>query len=168
MGYNLTIGNAILRYSADDLYLRIGAEVVEHPDDRYTGKSNSRSPSYTAWNDFCREAGIHEMFYGKGWDRDDLRYRNCSDDFHRETPLLVEHPGTQPLCRGDLEFVRAARIRREQSNDGRPPGFWECSNETGWVEVDNGTDPTLARLLWLEFWIGWALDNCDIPVLANS
>jgi hypothetical protein len=86
----------------------------------------------------------------------------CSEAFHRETPLIADHPGAVPLLPGDLEYVRAARIRREQTNGGRPPGFWEDDG------TDNGNDHTLARLLWLEFWIDWALDNCEVPIIQNT
>lgn len=166
MGYNLTIGNARLHYYPEYQHLCIEAEPAQHPDapdhDPYTGKGNSRSPSYTAWHDFCLEAGIEPLFYGGGWDRDLRAYRKCPENFHRERPLLVEHPGVQPLCRRDLEYVKAARLRREATNGGREPGFWDDDGK------DNGKDPTLARLLWLEFWLKWALDNCAIPVLENT
>ena len=172
MGYTLTIGNAALRYDADDLYLCIEAEGATHPDapdhDKFTGKGNSLSPSYTVWSDFCRDAGIYELFYGQGWSREERRYLECSEDFHRETPLLAHHPGYAPICRADLDFVKAARERREQSNGERPPGFFDYGAETDWKEVDNGTDPVLARLVWLEFWLEWALGNCAIPIIENS
>ena len=166
MGYNLIIGNAVLKYDADDPRVWIEAERAEHPEapdhDDFVRKTNSRSPSYTAWHGFCREAGIYELFYGQGWDRDSRSYRQCSEEFHRETPLLKEHPGAQPILPQDLEYVRAARIKRERTNGGKGPGFWADDG------VDNGTDPTLARLLWLEFWMGWALTNCPMPIIENS
>lgn len=166
MGYTLTIGNAALRYDAGDFHLAITAERASHPEApdhcRFTGKGNSRSPSYTAWSEFCKEAGIHELFYGQGWDRQMRGYTSCTDDFHRETPLLASHPGCQPLCKGDYEFVRQARLKREQTNGGLCPGFRDDE------DIDNGTDHVLARLLWLEFWIGWALENCQIPIIENT
>ena len=169
MGYTITIGNAVLQYTAEDLHLRIevlGANHPEAPDhDVFTGISSSRSPSYTVWSNFCRDAGISVLFYGGGWDRTAGKYVPCPDVFHRETPLMAHHPGVQPLCRADLDFVRAARIKREQANGGKPPGFWEGPMGQ---EKDNGTDSILARLLWLEFWFEWALDNCTIPAIGNT
>jgi len=83
MGYTLTIGEAKLSYEPEDLYLTIEAEGATHEDapdhDRFTGKSNSRSPSYTAWADFCREAGLYELFYGQGWDRNLCQNRDCTE-----------------------------------------------------------------------------------------
>jgi hypothetical protein len=170
MGYNITIGNAYLQYTRGDEHMSIMVEAATNenaPDhDPFTGKGNSRSPSYTAWHDFCREAGIHELFYGQGWSREERRYLECSEGFHRETPLLAEHPGAFPLFHEDLQYITAARIRRQQTNGGRPPGFWDWDDERG--EIDNGNDHVLARLVWLEFWIEWALGNCERPAIANS
>lgn len=166
MGYNLTIGEANLDYDASDLRIRIRAKFATHPDapthDDYVGNGNSRSPGYGAWSEFCKEAGITELFYGTGWSREERRYKECSESFHRETPLLANHPGAQPICQGDLDYVRQARIRREQTNGGKEPGFWDDDNR------DNGKDPQLARLLWLEFWFDWALKNCQMPIMENS
>lgn len=164
MGYTLTIGNAILAYYPADMYLEVGAELASQegaPDHcRFTGKGNSRSSDYSTWEGFCKEAGIYELFFGQGWGVSG-GYGPCPDGFHRETPLLAKHPGYQPLCEADYEFVKQARIRREANNGGLRPGFWDD-------ETDNDTDGVLARLLWLEFWIGWALKNCEIPIIANS
>lgn len=166
MGYNITVGNARINYDAAELYMRLDCEGAENdaaPDHcPYTGKSNCRSPSYTGWSDFCKDAGIAEMFYGQGWSRDERRNLECSEGFYRESPIISGHPGIQPIGQGDLDYVRAARIRREQSNGGKPAGFW---NDDG---TDNGNDYCLARLLWLEFWIEWALKNCQYPAIHNS
>jgi len=163
MGYHLTIGEA--RIERDDDYIRIAAE--DATDDAapdhcpYTKKGNGRSPSYTAWHDFCKEAGIEKLFYGDGWSREERRYIP-SEDFYRETILLGEHPGAAVIIPQDLEYVRDARIRREATNGGREPGFWEDDGR------DNGKDHVLARLLWLEFWIDWALKNCENPIIENT
>jgi hypothetical protein len=166
MGYTFTIGNAQLNYYKGDEHIRIAAERADRPDapahDPFVGTSNSRSPSYSAWSDFCKDAGIYELFYGQGWSREERRNCLCSEEFHRESPLIAGHPGAAPLLPADLDYVRAARIRREQTNGGRPPGFWEDDG------TDNGKDHTLARLLWLEFWINWALENCEIPIIENT
>jgi hypothetical protein len=163
MGYNLTIGEAVIECSDD--WIRIGADHITHPDAPdhcpYTGKGNSRSPSYGAWHDFCKEAGIYQLFYGSGWDRDQRRYIPA-EDFYRETIWLDDHPGCAVIVPADLGYIRSARIQRESANGGRSPGFW---TEDG---ADNGTDPVLARLLWLEFWVEWALNNCKNPIIANT
>ena len=166
MGYDISIGNARLDYWKGDEDMRISVEPATHQDAPahcpYTKDGNMRSPGYCAWHDFCREAGIHELFYGQGWSREERRYLPCTDAFHRETPLIAEHPGAFPLLPADLEYIKAARIKREQTNGGKPPGF---GDEDG--NRDNGNDHVLARLLWLEFWIDWALTNCEMPTIAN-
>lgn len=163
MGYNLTIGEAVIDCS--DEYIHIDAEYASHPDAPahcpYTKNGNSRSPSYTAWSDFCKAAEIYELFYGEGWSREERRYIP-KQDFYRETILIADHPGAAVIIPQDLDYIRAARERRAANNGGREPGFWD--NEG----VDNGKDHVLARLLWLEFWVDWALKNCKNPVIHNS
>jgi hypothetical protein len=88
-----------------------------------------------------------------------------SEDFsnrypNRSEPIIASHPGYSVLTNDDLAIVKSARIEREKL--GKEPGFWDNDN------VDNGKDPILARLLWLEFWIDWALTNCKIPILENT
>lgn len=173
MGYDLSIGEAYLDHYPDEHLIMVRAKLTTHPDapdhDSYVGQGNLRSPSYGGWADFCREAGpeVYELFFGGGWNRADRRYDDCAMAFHRERPLIDTHPGHAALCQGDLDVVRKARIRREHTNGGAPPGFNENNEATGWVEVETGRDPCLARLIWLEFWMGWALENCEIPVFVN-
>jgi hypothetical protein len=163
MGYNLTIGEAVIE--VNDEYVRIAAEFAESDDApthcHFTKNGNSRSPSYTAWSEFCKAAEIYELFYGEGWSREERRYIP-KQDFYRETVLLGEHPGAAVIIPADLTYIRDARIKRELINGGREPGFWDDDG------VDNGKDHVLARLLWLEFWFDWALKNCENPVIQNT
>ena len=45
----------------------------------------------------------------------------------------------------------------------RMGGRWSMAphRQPGWVRVPE-------RLVWLEWWVRWALDNCTIPVIANT
>lgn len=166
MSYNFKVGNAIIQYCKDDNYICIDVEYMEHPDAPdhcpYTGKGNLKSPGYSQWLGFCEDAGITELFYGKGWDRDSRANKPCSDTFHRELCLIESHPGAAVITEKDYLYVKAARIKREMMNAGKPAGYFEDDN------IDNGTDSTLARLLWLEFWFKYAIDNCEYPVITNS
>lgn len=36
------------------------------------------------------------------------------------------------------------------------------------IEQMEGGDGWLCRLVWLSYWLRWALANCDTPVIANS
>lgn len=114
MGYTFKIGNAVPKSSKDDGYLR--AEwVVEpkslddapiFPNDDMTGNGNDRSPSYSVWADFCRDAGIYDVFYDE-------------------------------------------------------------ATKTSTTPDEGKYDPYLARLIWLEWWMTWALDNCETPAIEN-
>lgn len=163
MGYTLTVGEAHIEVYDD--YICIAAEYATSDDApthcHFTKNSNSRSPSYTAWSEFCKEAGITELFYGNGWSREERRYIP-NQEFYRETIYFGDHPGAAVIIPQDLNYIRAARERREATNGGREPGFWDDNG------VDNGKDHVLARLLWLEFWIDWALKNCENPVIQNT
>lgn len=172
MGYTITVGEAEIFYDADDPAIWIeaqGATDENAPDHcPFTGKGNSRSPGYVAWHEFCDKAGITELFYGQGWCRDTRSYMPCSDEFHRETPLLAEHPGAQPINQADAEYIGRKLTEYRRAHPDATPGFWDCGKHTDWKEVDNGKDPTLARLMWLEFWFRWALENCKRPIVQNT
>lgn len=156
MGYSISIGNAV-PYSHkdeeyDELYAKWEVEEVTHPDaptfvnDEMTGNSNSRHPSYSGWVDFCREANVIGVFYPNG-----------------ERDFRGGHPGCSLLKKSDLELIREARIKREKIAT-LPPGFEELSFES----QERKYDSTLARLIWLEWWIDWALQNCETPAIENS
>lgn len=163
MGYNLTIGEAVI--ARDDDFIRIHAESVSHPDAPAFGEptdhTSSRWPSYTVWADFCRQAGIEELFFGGGWvvGLHGGGYAPCSDNFHRETPMLAEHPGVAVIMPADADYVRAALTRYQAKHPDVEPGFTESNNVAA---------ATLARLIWLDYWFDWAVKNCTNPVLANS
>lgn len=159
MGYTFRIGNAEPYHSKEDGILSAGWEVKDitlddapsFPNDDMTGKSNERSPSYSVWADFCRETGIYHLFY------DDRGHMLCG------------HPGCMMITQEDLGVVRAARDRW-QAKATLPPGFagWRVAN--GKVEYPDADkyDATLARILWLEWWMAWALANCETPAIANT
>jgi hypothetical protein len=167
MGYTLTIGEAILEYNED--FVTVGADHATHPDAPqhcpFTKDGNSRSPGYSAWSNFCKSADITPLFYGGGWQYPG--YAPCPDDFHRETCLLNEHPGAMPISTADADYVSAKLAAYQEKNPDAEPGFWDFGEHTGWREVDNGKDPTLARLVWLDFWMRWAVEKCSRPVFAN-
>jgi hypothetical protein len=161
MGYTFKIGNAVPEFSKDDGYLR--AEwVVEptalddaptFPNDSMTGNGNDRSPSYSVWADFCRDTGILDVFYDE------------------RGHLHAGHPGCVMLKRSDLERVREARVAWEKTAT-LPPGFegwpvYDDATKTSTTPDEGKYDPYLARLIWLEWWMAWALDNCETPAIEN-
>lgn len=151
MSYTITIGNAEL--CADD-----GTFSVYVPDvaldnaPRFpfdpSENTNSRAPGYAMWANFCEESGLHELF------------------FNHNDGLMREHPGCFVLTRDHLEVVRGVLGRWKRTNE---PG-WDWSN---WQSPDKddgvrGRDGALARLLWLEWWMDWALTNCFRPAIQNT
>lgn len=152
MGYIINIGNAVPRHSKEygELYARWAVEdatsgdAPTFPHDEVTGNSNSRSPSYTGWHEFCRKAGIEDLWYDKN------------------EGLLREHPGCFILTPTHHARVKEA-LERWRAHATLPPGF------SGWHGEDDGKyDAILARLIWLEWWMDWALKNCETPAVENS
>ena len=152
MGYDITIGNAVPKFIKEDGELLAwwdveGATSDQAPtfiNDEMTGNSNSRSPSYCAWTDFTKDVGLHPMFYGE-WDG-----------------LMRQHPGCFPITMVDLLVVQSA-LEKRKAISTREPGFSGWNND----EDEEKYDYNLARLMWLEFWMRWALENCETPAIQN-
>ncbi len=154
MGYKFTIGNAKPYHSKDDFpYLGAGwsVETTSSPDaptfpgDEMTGSGNDRRPSYTVWSDFCKSVGLYDLFY-------DARGN-----------LHAGHPG----CVGiDADFAEevASALRRYQAKATLPPGFESDRSYNGPPIFDYH----LARLIWLDWWVRWALENCETPAIENT
>lgn len=148
MGYNLTIGNAKPFFDKDEDYLEAKwvVQKVEHtsaptfPGDEMTGRTNCRYPSYSAWHDFCIAANLEDVFYE-------------NDRF------IGGHPGCAMLKAEYLSQIKASLEKRRAESD-KKPGFND--------EDDGPFDPILARLIWLNYWVEWALNNCETPAIENS
>lgn len=151
MGYNITIGNAVPYHHKEGGYLDAGWTVESHtsddapafPNDDMTGNGNARYPSYSAWAGFARATGLTKLFFG-------------------DEGLMTQHPGCALLTQ-EHRAVVAAALAEYRARAWKPPGF------EGWNGEDKGKyDHQLARLIWLDYWIGWALDNCETPAIRNT
>lgn len=152
MGYSFTIGEGAFVETIEDGEPYSRWEVPEvrlstapvFDNDSLTGNSNSRHPSYTGWYEFCKKAGfeIFNLFY------------TTPRGHTGEGTLIPRHPGGAKLEQKHLDVIRKVRIEREKL--GLVPGFAD------------GQDYVLARLMWLEFWIDWALTNCKNPIFKNT
>jgi len=154
MGYTFRIGNAVPEFSKDYFpYLEAKWCVKDttmpnaptFPNDEMTGNSNSRSPSYSVWSDFCRKTGIYDLFYDE--------YGN----------LHASHPG----CIGiDNEFADAITLAlvKYRAKSTLPPGFESDYSYKGPANYDYH----LARLIWLDWWVRWAVENCETPAIENT
>lgn len=148
MGYSIYIGEAKagIDFYEDEVYVYPDVEIVELenapslPNDDLTGKSNYRAPSYTTWSNFTKEADLYNMFFDKS------------------EGLMREHPGCFIINKEHLNKIKDS-IKKRKSMSNLPPGF-EGFNYKSNESFDVGKyDSTLARLLWLEFWFEWALEN---------
>jgi hypothetical protein len=176
VGYSFTIGEARMEPSSPEEIadgespgIDVGAEgfarddAPTFPNDEMTGNSSSRSPGYSVWSDFCEATGLYELFFGPA----DERYLG----------LLYQHPGCARLVPAHHATIAAALERWRAAHPGAVPGFPTYAKgadgkmvwgDAGPVLVDTHYDATLARLIWLEWWVRWALANCALPALENS
>ena len=150
MGYSIKIGNAVPFHSKDEyeLYACWDVESATSDDaptfinDQMTGNSNGRHPSYSGWNDFLQKTDLGDLFY---------------------KDLMEQHPGCVQIKPEHYERVHSA-LEDYQKIATKPPGFGDWMNN-----VDGSHyDPYLARLIWLDFWMKWALDNCETPAIRNT
>jgi hypothetical protein len=151
MGYNLMVGNAVLVEPEDDdkeAYWTVESACEDDApsfDEGSTDRCNVRFPSYRTWSAMCEDVGLTKLFYSE------------------ESGLFRgKYPGVNALEPAHLEEIQQALARRRASNGRKPPGFFPTDPKTHAL-VNNGTDPDLARLIWLEYWVRWALKNCERP-----
>ena len=145
MGYSLTIGQAEINYSHDPDDMICNVCVRDEYDKNSpafgdpTDYTNARWPSYTAWTNFTEWAGLYNMFY--------------EGDFG----LLNKHPGCLPLTIDHKRQIDESyeRIQTEF------PNLVACFNDTP-------ESSYFARLIWLKYWVDWALENCEKPAIQNS
>ena len=76
--------------------------------------------------------------------------------FYGKHGILFEHPGFVPLTPIHLNAIKTAKENWIQTHPNTTAGF-----------IDD-QDFVLARLLWFEFWMEWALKNCKEPIIHNS
>lgn len=169
MSYDIRIGEAVLdvpsadaadEYGDNELTVQVKPArsrcAPSFPGDFMTGRGNCRSPGYSQWTNFCREAGLYDLF------------------FDEEAGLMRRHPGCFLLRPAHLVRVGAARKVWEQAHPGKVPGWdpdldgFGHDKTTGQKrKPDPKYDGVLARLIWLEWWMGWALKRCKVPAIFN-
>lgn len=139
MGYDIRIGLKMTRDDGSAFVVdEVNLSAPAFSGDDDCHHRNVRSPSYVAWSNFAGATGLGDLFFAPG------------------AGLLANHPGLVDLTPEHLAAVRAALSRHV--GDGLPeraPGFGD------------GLDYTLARLLWLEWWMAWALDQPHPSAVEN-
>ncbi len=157
MSYDIYIGNAELAVleGLDDqpssYYIRVNE--MEHPDaptfpnDDMTGNGNSRHPGYSQWTEFTRTAGLYDLF------------------FNQDDGLMVAHPGNAALRPEHAKEIHKALERWQARHPDATPGF----EAFAWGDEvpKHGYDPILARLIWLDWWVDYALKHCERPCIYN-
>lgn len=151
MGYIIKVGNAIPRIDENSV-LDWDIECVVHEDCptffRDNSKENIRCPSYSVWGDFCEVVGLEDMFYLRAYGRTPKRAKGV-------VYLTVAH--LEEVSNSLTKYRSAVKI---------PPGFEEENYELTYLTESPKYDGHLARLIWLEWWMKWAIANCKMPALS--
>jgi hypothetical protein len=100
------------------------------------GRQNIHCASASDWGAFCRATELHELFFAP------------SDG------LMAILPGATKLTREHARTIHAALERFLIANGRTAPSFVGASAESH-----------LARLLWLDWWVHWALRSCTDPAI---
>lgn len=143
MGYTLTIGELKvipdLSAALDDDGLFFTAEAVSHEGAPAFGEPTDHSNS--RWPSYTAWA-------------ETMRDTGLYDVFFWDGTLLGGHPGARLVTQRLRETVSSALASYREAHP---------------VEAEFGTDEgaNICRLIWLDYWIGWALENCKTPVIAN-
>jgi len=149
VSYSIWIGEARLDEADEgDMTVSVRHEDLEKapslPHDEMTGRTNGRHPAYSGWSEFCDSVGLRKLF------------------FDTENGLMRHHPGCFALKRKHHQVVVRALKQWRKRYPLAEPGFGPTGLNDGVLE-----DCNLARLVWLEWWMGWALENCKQPAVEN-
>lgn len=170
MSFSIYIGEGELYVPTDedDNEPRVKVEGREHPSaprfpgDLMTGNSNNRHPSYGGWAEFVEKTGLDDLFFGASCNR--------PGGYTRDVSLMSRHPGVSLLRLKDLEEIKRARQHWEAKTWHHPEriaGFDPNYDPFSSKPADPRYDGILARLIWLEWWVDWALANCKLPCIYN-
>jgi len=125
-------------------------EAPAFPGDDLSQHGNDRHPSYSGWAEFCDDVGLADLFFD--------RENGC---------LIQEHSGVMRLERQHYYAVRVARKRYQAQYPQAMPEVGPYDYRTGFDKQET-CNYNLIRLLWLEWWMKWALENCKEPSFYNS
>lgn len=175
MGYTIMVGNGVFAPDDDATHLDDSciqiepAELDEAPRlDRVNPGRNTSWPSYSAVSERAGVLGLHDLFLGP-------------------EGLLRPHPGVVRLTQEHADVLSTAlHDLRAQHDDieprfltdeelynpgpnGEPPGILYGRREYDWATSrKHSLMVALAWLIWFEFWVGWAVENCKLPAIKNS
>ena len=148
MSYDIYIGEAAI----DPPHLEDAADGYNEIRTTVERLAQPNAPRFPG--DVCTENENHRHPSYGGWSTFCEETGLVDLFFDKRTGLMREHPGTFRLLPSHLETVWAA-VKGWKKTHKRKPGFEE------------GEDFILARLIWLEWWMSWALENCRVPSIHN-
>lgn len=167
MGYSLVIGE---RGSGRGWNAR--PELINHPDAPAFGEptdhENQRWPSYSGWEDFVQAVSEYTPEFA-------LRFGQWERGNTRPNTVLRKHPGVYRLWSKDVVLVEKALksyllFKHGMTLSDLKMGEYPLPKwGDGFMSEDqNNGDQNLARLVWLHYWVKWAVENCTTPVFYNS
>ncbi len=160
MGYSLTIGELEVDKNHEDgidcSCISFGAKGEKHDNapafNEPTDFTNQRWPSYGVWSDCLRDAGMYDLFF-------------C-DGGH----LIGGHPGVRLLTKEFYEEFTKRKIAFEAKYPHVEATYGE--RDTKDIFHEDLSNPkcnnVYCRIVWMDYWINWAIENCETPVFANS
>lgn len=164
MGYSLSIGELVVEFDNDEDCPRVNcsAKIFQHDNAPAFGEptdtESQRWPSYSSWANFCRFVDLYDLFFGK----------NEKGEYTRDDALIQHHPDCIPLTEKHRREINAAydnfkiKYPAARATYGNPKSMLEPDEDN---PEENGQ---LCRLVWLHYWVNWALDNCEKPVFENT
>lgn len=144
MGYTITIGE--LRVDADPSVgtdedgIWMTADGVTNEDAPAFGEPTDHSNS--RWPSYSAWA-------------DTMRDVGLYEHFFYGGTLLGGHPGVRLVTPALVSVVSTALDTYRYSHDESPA-------------FGTNVGANLCRLIWLDYWMRWAISNCKVPVIANS
>ncbi len=153
MGYNIHIGNAVPHLIEDELAARYEVEGVENDAAPHWPNPPTLAGQFPVYDLSGKSNGRFPGYTSfAGW----ARVTGLYELFLGEEGLIRRHPGCQRLTEDHLTQVREARELWEKDHPEASPGWHDHQ------------DAALAKLIWYEWWMTWALKNCRIPAISNS
>lgn len=138
------IGNAILANHAvdvDDLMpsWRMEESVADTAPSFFgnINKTNILTCHISTWEKFCHKADIHELFFSGG-----------------------THRGIVKLKQRHLDLVSDVLANYHDFGPVRPS--WNDPENPDWCKY-NGM---MERLTWIDYWMRWAIANCETPAFS--
>lgn len=154
MGYSIRIGEAFTVVNSDGI---LEHDVVPETHlaapafGEVTDRENKLLPAYGSWLKIVAFCGLEELFW------------------NAVTGLMREEGNPVLLVADHLNIVEEAIEKlRAQYPDAIPRlgrEYPESPDEAFLLDDGLIEDESLARILWLQYWIRWAIDNCQEPVI---